>query len=61
MPEHLETPAFEAAARGLRHLVAANPETTVTLFHEDWPESALAIVPEGVACERLHARAEDGE
>ena len=60
LPERLQTPAYEAAAAGVATLAEANPGTAVTLFHDDWPASALALVPDDVEAERLHARA-DGE
>ncbi|WP_436926865.1 tRNA guanosine(15) transglycosylase TgtA [Halosimplex amylolyticum] len=48
MPERLESPAYEAAAAGVRRLVEAHPDTAFTLAHDDWPESALGDVPERV-------------
>jgi len=59
-PDRLGPAAYEAAAEGLSRLVAANPDSDVTLFHDDWPDSALASVPEGVTVETLGKRASDG-
>lgn len=60
IPDTLDPAAYEAAAEGIRRLVDANPETSVTLFHDNWPERALELVPQSVDTERLRARAEDG-
>jgi 7-cyano-7-deazaguanine tRNA-ribosyltransferase len=60
-PDRLDTQAYEAAAEGVRRLVAANPDTEVTLFHGDWPDSALAAVPEAVTVELLGRRARNGQ
>lgn len=57
-PDSLDREAFEAAARGVARLVKSNPETDITIFHDDWPASALALLPGQVTCERLGARAE---
>jgi len=48
IPERLESPAYEAAAAGVRRLVEAHPDTAFTLAHDGWPASALADVPERV-------------
>jgi 7-cyano-7-deazaguanine tRNA-ribosyltransferase len=61
VPERLEPQAYEAAARGVEQLVEANPETSVTLFHDDWPESALDQVPVRVETEPLGRRAKEGD
>ena len=55
-PDRLDTQAYEAAAEGVRRLVEANPDSEVTLFHDDWPDSALAVVPEGLTVEPLGKR-----
>ncbi|MEF8812681.1 MAG: tRNA guanosine(15) transglycosylase TgtA [Halovenus sp.] len=60
VPERLDPAAYEAAATGLTRLVEANSDTDVTLFHDDWPNSALEAVPDSVEVERLRARAEAG-
>ena len=57
-PDRLDRAAYEAAARGVSRLAEANPETDMTVFHDDWPASALAVVPDEVSCERLRSRAE---
>ena len=55
VPERPGTAACEAAAEGVRRLVAANPGADVTLAHDGWPDSALAALPGGVAVESLSA------
>jgi len=57
VPDRLDPAAYEAAATGVTRLVEANPDTDVTLFHDDWPDSALRAVPDGVDVERVRARA----
>jgi 7-cyano-7-deazaguanine tRNA-ribosyltransferase len=47
-PERLDDAAYEVAARGVARLTEANPDVAFTLNHEDWPETALAAVPDGV-------------
>jgi len=60
LPYRTDAPACEAAARGVAELVDANAETDVTVAHDGWPASALALVPESVTVERLGARPDRG-
>ncbi|WP_440988900.1 tRNA guanosine(15) transglycosylase TgtA [Haloarchaeobius baliensis] len=53
VPSRLDRDAYEAAARGVARLAEGNPDTAFTLAHEDWPESALGLVPESVTVENL--------
>jgi 7-cyano-7-deazaguanine tRNA-ribosyltransferase len=55
-PDRLNVRAYEAAAEGLRRLVETNPDSEVTLFHDDWPDAALDIVPNRVTVEVLGKR-----
>lgn len=48
LPDRLDDPTYEAAAAGVATLVEANPDSTFTLFHDGWPDSALAVVPDRV-------------
>jgi 7-cyano-7-deazaguanine tRNA-ribosyltransferase len=61
MPDRLEPQAYEAAATGVRTLVEANPDASVTLFHDDWPTTALETVPDRVDAEPLGRRANQGD
>ncbi|MFB6196075.1 MAG: tRNA-guanine transglycosylase, partial [Haloplanus sp.] len=62
LPERPDAAACEAAARGVARLVAAHPETDVTVAHDDWPASALSLLPESVTVDRLGAPPDrDGE
>ncbi|MFB6256337.1 MAG: tRNA guanosine(15) transglycosylase TgtA [Haloplanus sp.] len=56
LPDRLDRDAHKAAARGVAALVDANPATDVTIAHDDWPASALALLPESVTVESLGAR-----
>jgi 7-cyano-7-deazaguanine tRNA-ribosyltransferase len=56
LPDRVDPAAQEAAARGVARLVDEHPETAVTVAHDDWSASALALVPESVTVERLGAR-----
>jgi 7-cyano-7-deazaguanine tRNA-ribosyltransferase len=47
-PERLDRAGYEAAARGVTALLAANREAEVTLCHRGWPDSALAELPDAV-------------
>jgi 7-cyano-7-deazaguanine tRNA-ribosyltransferase len=60
-PDRLDSQAYQAAAEGVRRLVETSPDSDVTLFHDDWPDSALAIVPDRVTVEVLGRRAGGGE
>jgi 7-cyano-7-deazaguanine tRNA-ribosyltransferase len=51
LPDRTDPPAQEAAARGVARLAAANPAADLTLAHDGWADSALALVPEGVTVE----------
>ena len=48
VPQRTDHAAQRAAARGVTALAEANPEVAFTLAHWDWPESALAPLPEDV-------------
>jgi 7-cyano-7-deazaguanine tRNA-ribosyltransferase len=52
-PERADPAACEAAARGVASLVGSSEGGDVTLAHDDWPASALALVPESVTVEPL--------
>jgi len=56
LPDRLDRAAYEAAARGVAALVDANPDTDVTVAHDGWPDSALALLPASVTVEPLGAR-----
>ncbi|MEF8772828.1 tRNA guanosine(15) transglycosylase TgtA [Halodesulfurarchaeum sp.] len=53
VPEQMDTPGYVAAAEGVTRLVEANPETSVTVAQRQWPDRALAKLPESVTIERL--------
>jgi len=50
LPARMDATGYEAAARGVERLVDLHPTVSFTLAHRGWPESALAIVPDGVTC-----------
>ena len=56
VPDRPDTAACEAAAEGVRRLVAANTGADFVLAHGGWPESALDGLPERVAVESLSTR-----
>jgi len=56
VPDRTDRAAYEAAADGVARLVALHPDTSFTLVHDDWPETALSRVPERVRLQDLHAR-----
>ncbi|MGM0591375.1 MAG: tRNA guanosine(15) transglycosylase TgtA [Halobacteriota archaeon] len=53
VPDRLDADAYAAAADGVAHLVAANPEVELTLAHDGWPRRALERVPDSVSLESL--------
>jgi 7-cyano-7-deazaguanine tRNA-ribosyltransferase len=53
LPERRSPEAYEAAAAGVRALVEANPEVSVTVAHWLWPEGALASLPDSVTVRSL--------
>ncbi|WP_423750737.1 tRNA guanosine(15) transglycosylase TgtA [Salinirarus marinus] len=53
VPERTDAEACRAAARGVARLAAANPDSSFTLAHDDWPDAAIDLVPESVAVESL--------
>jgi len=53
LPDWRDRAALEAAGEGVRRLVEANPDTAFTLCHRDWPETALAAVPDRATVEGL--------
>ena len=56
VPERTDRAACEAAADGVARLVELHPDTSFTLVHDDWPETALDRVPDRVRLRDLHAR-----
>ncbi|WP_276272914.1 tRNA guanosine(15) transglycosylase TgtA [Haloarcula litorea] len=56
-PERLSREAHEAAADGVARLVELHPDTEFTLAHDDWPDAALARVPDRVTVRDLHTGA----
>ena len=53
VPDRTDRAAARAAAEGVAALATANPASTVTLAHDDWPETALSALPETVTTENL--------
>ncbi|SDM53586.1 7-cyano-7-deazaguanine tRNA-ribosyltransferase [Halogranum gelatinilyticum] len=53
VPERFDDDAYLAAADGVSRLAEANPEVSVTLAHDDWPDAALDALPERVHRENL--------
>jgi len=51
VPDRLDPQAYGAAAEGVRRLADANPDTTVRLVHDGWPQSALERLPDRVVTE----------
>jgi 7-cyano-7-deazaguanine tRNA-ribosyltransferase len=56
VPERTDRAAYEAAADGVARLVDLHPDIEFTLVHDNWPETALEGVPDGVRVRDLHAR-----
>ncbi|MEZ3115428.1 tRNA guanosine(15) transglycosylase TgtA [Halobaculum sp. MBLA0147] len=54
VPDRTDAAAERAAADGVAALAAANPETELTVAHEDWAASALDALPADVTTENLH-------
>ncbi len=48
VPERMDHEGYRAAAQGIRTLVQEHPDTKFTVAHRDWPDLALAIVPDRV-------------
>jgi len=59
VPERRDRAAAEAAARGVALLAEANPDVRITVAHDGWPATALALLPDRVAVERVPGT-EDG-
>ena len=53
VPERVDVAAQAAAAEGIRRLAVANPETDITLGHDDWDPTALDRLPARIETERL--------
>ena len=60
VPERLDDAARVAAAEGVAALASANPETSITLGHDGWPETALDAVPDRVEVENLRLLGSSG-
>lgn len=48
VPKRLDRESYESAAVGVRALATANPNASFALAHYEWPDSALAKLPECV-------------
>ncbi|WP_418281050.1 tRNA guanosine(15) transglycosylase TgtA [Halorubrum sp. DTA98] len=53
VPDRTDAAAQAAAAEGVRRLVEANPDTAVTVGHDDWATAALDRIPDEVDVENL--------
>ena len=54
-PGRIDGEAYERAAVGVARLVEANPSVEFTLAHREWPQAALATIPERVSVVSLAA------
>ncbi|WP_313694034.1 tRNA guanosine(15) transglycosylase TgtA [Halorarum halobium] len=54
-PDRTDESAERAAADGVAALVAADPDSAVTLAHDGWHDAALSRVPDSVTLEDLSA------
>ncbi|MFB6179980.1 MAG: tRNA guanosine(15) transglycosylase TgtA [Halorientalis sp.] len=61
VPERLDARAYEQAAAGVSRLAEANPNVEFTLAYHDWPETALAAVPDSVSVYELGVEEGDWE
>ncbi|MEF8872625.1 MAG: tRNA guanosine(15) transglycosylase TgtA [Haloarculaceae archaeon] len=52
LPERVDVQSYEAAGEGVRRL-AENSDAELTVFHRDWPETALDALPADVTVEVL--------
>ncbi|WP_128226366.1 tRNA guanosine(15) transglycosylase TgtA [Halobacteriaceae archaeon SHR40] len=59
LPDRLDEAAYRAAVEGVCRLAKANPDTSVTVAHDDWPETALAELPERVTVRPLGGHREE--
>jgi 7-cyano-7-deazaguanine tRNA-ribosyltransferase len=57
VPERMDVQGYRTAAEGIARLVEGNPDTEFTVAHRDWPETALAAIPDTVTLENLGAPA----
>ena len=53
LPNNLDRAAYESAARGVCQLIKTNPDTSMTVYHDGWPDEALSMLPDAVTVERL--------
>lgn len=60
VPDRLDADAYEAAARGIARLAEAHPDCAITLVAE-WPDSALAALPEEVRVEPTDSSGEGSD
>jgi 7-cyano-7-deazaguanine tRNA-ribosyltransferase len=56
LPARTDAAACEAAARGVARLAEEHPDTDLTVAHDDWPASALELLPGSATVERLGVR-----
>jgi len=56
MPDRLDRTAYESAARGVATLVESNPDVSVTILHDGWPDTALTILPDRVTVRTTHGQ-----
>ncbi len=60
LPDRLDSEAYAAAARGIERLAEANPGTRITIA-ADWPDPALAALPEEVRVEPTDSSGEGSD
>jgi len=61
LPDRLDDSAYLAAVEGVCKLAAANPDTTIIVAHDGWPERALSKLPEEATLRRLGGNAQETE
>jgi 7-cyano-7-deazaguanine tRNA-ribosyltransferase len=61
VPERFEQQAYEAAAEGIRRLVAANPDVSFTAALWEWPGDVLETLPDGIRVESTDSYAAEEE
>lgn len=59
LPERFDQSAYRAAVRGVRRLAEENPDTAITVVHDEWPDDALALVPDHVTIRQLGGESKD--
>ncbi|MFB6254425.1 MAG: tRNA-guanine(15) transglycosylase, partial [Halobacteriaceae archaeon] len=56
IPQSMDPSGYKAAAKGVLRVVNNSDVSTFHLAHKDWPQEAIALLPDAVMTYDLHSK-----